>query len=374
MFSGQAHSFVQQARLAISLSWIAGYTNALTVLTCHQVTSHMTGPVSELGIDIAKGDWSRAAYLSGVVVMFLAGAFASGVMTEWGRVRRYPSIYVLPMIVEALLLAVFALLVDWQALGQLAPENAQVWLTFLPAFAMGLQNATITRISGGVVRTTHVTGVITDLGLELARIVFGLFGFGRKLTDARATAARWRTLLLLSIPGSFAFGAGLGTVAYEHVPTWSMVPPCVFLVFLMVRDLLVPIAAVDLRHGKHHGAPIVAIFHAEPPPPGKRFRLPDLTTWASNIDDHVRVVVLDLANVQGMGERSALELRALMLHLREEGRQLVLAGVGATQLATMQHAGVLLDFDADDLCGDLHSAALRAERLAAACAEDANED
>ena len=174
MFSGQAHSFVQQARLAISLSWIAGYTNALTVLTCHQVTSHMTGPVSELGIDIAKGDWSRAAYLSGVVVMFLAGAFASGVMTEWGRVRRYPSIYVLPMIVEALLLAVFALLVDWQALGQLAPENAQVWLTFLPAFAMGLQNATITRISGGVVRTTHVTGVITDLGLELARIVFGL--------------------------------------------------------------------------------------------------------------------------------------------------------------------------------------------------------
>ncbi len=373
MFSGQAHSFRQQARLAISLSWIAGYTNALTVLTCSQVTSHMTGAVSELGVDLARGQWSRAGYLGGLIAMFLLGAFASGVMTEFGRVRRHPSIYVLPMVVEALLLALFALLVDWQALGQLARDDAQIWLTFLPAFAMGLQNATITRISGGVVRTTHVTGVVTDLGLELAKMVFGAFGFGRRLTPARAAAAKWRALLLLSIPGSFALGAGLGTVAWERVPAWSMVPACAFLLFLVVRDLLVPIAAVELRNGRHGGAPIVAIFHAEPPPAGQRFRLPDLTAWAANIDAHVRVVVLDLANVQGMGERSAFELRALMLHLREEGRQLVLAGVGPEQLATMQGAGVLLDFDADDLCGDLGAAALRAERVvstAAAAAAD----
>jgi anti-anti-sigma regulatory factor len=145
-------------------------------------------------------------------------------------------------------------------------------------------------------------------------------------------------------------------------------------VFLMVNDLLVPIAAVELRHGSHHGAPIVAIFHAEASAAGQRFRMPDLTAWASHVDDHVRVVVLDLANVQGMGERSAFELRALLFHLREEGRQLVLAGVGPTQLATMQHAGVLLDFDADDLCGDLHTAALRAERLAEQAAADAAED
>jgi uncharacterized membrane protein YoaK (UPF0700 family) len=224
MFSGQAHSFRQQARLAISLSWIAGYTNALTVLTCSQVTSHMTGTVSELGVDLARGEWSRAGYLGGLVAMFLCGAFASGVMTEYGRVRRHPSIYVLPMVVEALLLAVFALLVDWTALGELTRDDAQIWLTFLPAFAMGLQNATITRISGGVVRTTHITGVVTDLGLELAKMVFGVFGFGRNLTPARAAAAKWRALLLLSIPGSFALGAGLGTVAYAHVPAWSMVP------------------------------------------------------------------------------------------------------------------------------------------------------
>lgn len=364
MFRAQAHSFQQQARLAISLSWVAGYTNALTVLLCSgQVTSHMTGPVSHVGVELAEGRFDHALYLIGLIGVFLLGAFASGAMTEFGRMRRFQSIYVLPMVVEALALAAFALLVDWQAIGRLS-SNAQVWLTYLPAFAMGLQNATITRISGGVIRTTHVTGVLTDLGLETSKIVFRLFGWKRKLDERRRLQERWRALLLLSIPCSFALGAGLGTTAFEFVQAWSMVPPVLFLGFLTLQDILVPIAAVELRTGEHDGAPIIAIYHAEPPTSGGRARMPDLTTWASNIDQHVKVVVLDLTNLAEFGERSALEMRALMLHLREEGRVLVLAGLGKEQFASLQHAGVLLDFDADDLCSDLHSAALRAEKIA----------
>ncbi|MBL8729449.1 MAG: DUF1275 family protein [Planctomycetes bacterium] len=365
MFRGQAHSFQQQARLAISLSWVAGYTNALTVLTCGQVTSHLSGTVSQFGVEVAEVHWSRAGYLACLALMFLAGAFTAGALTEFGRMRRFQSIYVLPMAVEALLLAGFAVLIDWQALGRIDGADARVWLTFLPSFAMGLQNATITRISGGVVRTTHVTGVVTDLGLELARLLFRSFGWPRRLDPVRATQARWRVLLLLSIPGSFALGAGLGTVAFDFFEAWSMAPAVAFLALLTLQDILVPIAAVELRSGVHGGAPIIAVFHAERPAGSKRFRMPDLTSWAASIDEHVRVVVLDLADVHDMGERSAHELRALMLHLREEGRVLVLAGVGKPQLAVLHHAGVLLDFDADDLCGDLHSAALRAEQIAA---------
>ncbi len=365
MFRGQAHSFTQQARLAVSLSWIAGYTNALTVLACGQVSSHMTGNTSLLGVAAAEGHWSQASYLASLLATFLLGAFAAGVLTELGRVRHYQSIYVLPMLVEAVLLGAFALLIDQLAVGQITPASAHIWLTFLPAFAMGMQNATITRISGGVVRTTHVTGVITDLGLDLARLTFGALGRGRRLDPARAAQARWRTLLLASIPISFALGAGLGTLAFDYVAAWSMIPACAFLGFLVLLDVLVPIAAVALREGEHASAPIIALFHAEPPTDGRRFRLPDLTAWAGSITPDVRVVVLDLANLQNMGDRSALELRALMLHLREERRLLVLAGVGKDQLATMQHAGVLLDFDADDLCSDLRTAARRAEALVA---------
>jgi uncharacterized membrane protein YoaK (UPF0700 family) len=364
MFKSQAHSFTQQARLAISLSWVAGYTNALTLLVCGQVTSHLTGSVSQIGVETAELQWSAAGYHLSLVLVFLAGAFTSGALTEFGRMRRFQSIYVLPMATEALLLGLFALLIDWQANGGLADGN-RVWLTFLPSFAMGMQNATITRISGGVVRTTHVTGVVTDLGLELSKIAFRLVGWKRRLDAPRAAQERWRTLLLLSIPGSFALGAGLGTICFDFAEAWSMVPAVAFLVFMVGQDYLVPIAAVELRSGEHDGAPIIALYHAEPPADGGRFRMPDLTTWASHIDEHVRVVVLDLSNLAAMGERSALEIRALLLHLRQEGKALVLGGCGKDQIAVLQNAGVLLDFDADDLCSDLHQAAARAEQLAA---------
>lgn len=364
MFKSQAHSFTQQARLAISLSWVAGYTNALTILTCGQVTSHLTGSISQLGVEVAELQWSKAGYLLSLILMFLLGAFTAGAMTEFGRLRRYQSIYVLPMVTEAALLGLFALLVDWQATGAIGPGSAHVWLTFLPSFAMGLQNATITRISGGVIRTTHVTGVVTDLGLELSRIVFRLLGLRRQVEAHRRHQENWRALLLLSIPGSFALGAGLGTFCFELFEAYSMLPAVAFLAFLVLQDLLVPIAAVDLRTGSHDGPPIIALFHAEPPASGGRFRMPDLTSWAANIDDHVRVVVLDLTNLKQMGERSALEIRALMQHLRQEGRALVLGGLGKEQIAALHHAHVLLDFDADDLCSDLTSAAARAERIA----------
>jgi uncharacterized membrane protein YoaK (UPF0700 family) len=364
MFRGQAHSFTQQARLAISLSWIAGYTNALTVLACGQVTSHMSGNVSQVGVAAASGQWPQVGYLAALVGWFLLGAFAAGVFTELGRARRFQSIYVLPMAVEAVLLAAFAVLVDWQAVGELSASDAHAWLTFLPAFAMGLQNATITRISGGIVRTTHVTGVLTDLGLDLARMTFGVLGHGRRLTPARAAQARWRALLLASIPASFALGAGLGALAFAFAQAWSMVPACALLAFLVLRDGLVPIAGVTLRSAPREPGDPVALFHADPPQGGERFRLPDLTAWAAGVAGEVRVVVLEIGALQAMGERSALELRALLLHLRDEGRFLVLAGVGPEQFATMQHAGVLLDFDADDLSSDLDGARQRAAAIA----------
>lgn len=369
MFKSQAHSLTQQARLAISLSWVAGYTNALTILTCGQVTSHLSGSISQIGVSAVESDWTRVGYLSALAAIFLLGAFAAGALTELGRLRRFQSIYVLPMATEALVLVAFALLVDWQAKGKVQETQVHLWLTFLPAFAMGVQNATISRISGGVVRTTHVTGVVTDLGLELSKIVFRAFGWRPRLSGRRESHERWRALLLLSIPGSLAFGAGVGTFAFQFVEAYSMVPAVAFLGFLVAMDLLVPIAAVELISGAHTGAPIIAVYHAEPPADGGRYRMPDLTTWASHIDEHVRVVVLDLTNLTAMGERSALEIRALLLHLRQEGRSLVIGGLGQAQLAALQSAGVLHDFDADDLCSDLHKAAARAEQIAEGIAD-----
>lgn len=365
MFHGPAQSFAQQARLAVWLSLVAGYTNALTVLLCGQVTSHLTGAVAKFGVETASGNLAVAGYFFLLVAVFGGGAFVAGLLLELGRVRGANSIYMLPMAVEAALLLGFTVLVDWQAEGLLPPERAQAWLTLLPAFAMGLQNATITRISGGVVRTTHVTGVVTDLGLDVARLSFGWLGLGRRLEPVRARQAKWRTVLLATIPLAFAVGAALATFAFAWWTEWAMAPACAALVVVVAAAALSPVATVALRPTANDVGEAVAWFRAEPPAGCKQFHLPDVSTWSSRLPANVHVVVLDIAAMADMVPRTASELRMLQNTLRDEGRHLVLANLVTTQLETMEDAGVLLDFDADDLCGEASTARQRAQWLLA---------
>ena len=370
MFAHQAHSFRKQARLAITLSWVAGYTNVLTFLTCAQVTSHVTGTASQVGLDVAEGRWGAAAYMAGLLGVFAGGAALSGFLTELAHQRRWDSIYVLPMVVEAVLLGVFALLVDWNAIGELDRATAVLWLTLLPSFAMGLQNATVTRISGGVVRTTHVTGVMTDLGMEAAIWAMRRASGAHAVGDRGTFATGWRLLLLASIVGSFALGAGLGTLALETSPRWSMVPPVAFLAWIVAMDLWQPIAPAqsdrDFGGTLHLALPAgVAVYHIAPRPArfGRRARLPNLTAWAARLDADVRVVVLDVAGVASLDGDARTELRQMAQRFQAQGRALVLAGVTPPRYRALVDAGVLSTVDAANVCPDLELAAAHAMTL-----------
>jgi uncharacterized membrane protein YoaK (UPF0700 family) len=362
MLAASAHSFAQQARLAVSLSWIGGYVNALSILACAQVTSHMTGAVSQAGVAVAHGELRTAGYLTAVVTAFAAGAFFAGLLLEWSRRRRLSVVFALPILAEVLLLALFALLLP---AAPAAANGATVAATLVAAAAMGLQNATITRISGGVVRTTHLTGIATDLGLDLARGAARRLGWSQALSPARRAAARWRLLLLGSIPLGFALGAGLGTLAFARLGPGAGAPPIAFLLLLLLLQVCHHRPPLELVPIAGFGGPTIAGFVAAPPPGAKEFRFADLGVWASHVDPRRRVLVLDLAALHALDETAALELRALQRQLREERRFLVLCGIDAEQLQALDDAGVLLDFDSDDLCHDRHAAELRAGELAA---------
>ncbi len=261
MFVSQAHSFAQQARLAITLAWVAGYTNILTILMCHQVTSHASGTTSNLGEFLSQGDWERALYPFFLLTTFFLGAALSGACTEFGRRRGWESIYVLPIIIEALLLLVFANAALIHGPGLAGQGAILYWLTGAAAGAMGLQNATITRISSGAVRTTHVTGVLTDLGLEAAQYIWQRCEHrsaddppqahphhGGQYRDKLSGRPRptWRRLLVLaSVIGSFALGAGLGTIAHSRIPYYAMFPPVAFLLWIIYQDMGRPIAQIQ---------------------------------------------------------------------------------------------------------------------------------
>jgi uncharacterized membrane protein YoaK (UPF0700 family) len=279
------------------------------------------------------------------------------------RARRWLATFALPIAVEAVLLLVFSL---WLALVPADERKQALGPTLLAAATMGLQNATITRISGGVVRTTHVTGVVTDLGLDFARVVARWLGLSRPLSPRRATQARRRLWLLASIPVSFALGAALGTWGFHRWPIASIALPVGFLLVVLLLQLRHGRAVVALEEQPSQNAK-VAWFRAVPPAAAE-YRLPDLAAFASHVHPRHRVLVLDLAALPGLDGLAALELQVLWRALREERRQLVLAGVDEDQLQALDDAGVLLDFDADDVCRDQRAAELRAHELIAGAA------
>ncbi|HEX2838569.1 MAG TPA: DUF1275 family protein [Phycisphaerales bacterium] len=370
MFVVQAHSFQQQSRLAITLAWVAGYTNIVALLTCGHVTSHVSGTTSDFGRFLAEARWGPAGFVLFLLVAFLLGAFLSGVLTEIGRRRGWESIYVAPMAAEALLLAGFAVGVEFH---EEPASQLPVWTTYLltglASAAMGVQNATITRISSGVVRTTHVTGVLTDLGLEAAQFLSGLHHRLRNGTAAPRGGphSAMRLALLASIMVSFALGACLGTLAHDWQPRYAMFPPVLFLLWVVYQDLAHPIAEIEpstlvseelglddriavfqlVREAKHRNHTHVrAPIH----------RMPNLLAWSERLPPTARVIILDLGGVTHIDHNSAMELRAVMQQLMRSGKRLILAGLSPDQVRQLQEAGLGELLRPENTCPDVELA------------------
>jgi len=375
MFVAQAHSFTQQARLAITLAWVAGYTNIITVLAAGVVTSHVSGTTSNLGRDIAEGKWVLAGYAMYLLITFFIGAMVSGAATEFGRRRGWNSIYVLPMAIQAFLLGIFAFAIE--LIDPQAPRygNTLFWMSGIASVAMGLQNATITRISSGVVRTTHVTGVLTDLGLETVQLLWWLGDKNRDyppgtsrglIRSVRHHPTGRRLALLASIVGSFAIGAALGTLMYQSLPEWAMFPPVLFLLWIIYQDVHVPIVEVEASDliGKEAGLELpdaMAVFHLrkKKSQSDQVHRMPDLLAWADRLKASTQVVILDLGDVTQIDANSAMELRAVLNRFSAQGRRLVISGLTLQQFKQLREAGAGEKLEPADVCPDLELAIAR---------------
>ncbi len=375
MFVSQAHTFTQQSRLAITLAWIAGYTNLLSIVTCGHVTSHVSGTTSDLGHWTMTGAWDQAGFAFFLLSMFLLGAMLAGLAIEIGRQRGWESIYVLPIAIEAALLAGFAIGVEWHEPSALARGAAVYVMTGLASAAMGLQNATITRISSGVVRTTHVTGVLTDLGTELVALAAELRPRARthrkapRLGVFDAGSSLWRVALLGSILGSFALGAALGTLAFEWMPRLSMIPPVAFLLWIIYQDVARPIAEIEpselvATRGLSLPAEIaVYTIRRDRGRQGRVHRFPNLLAWLDRVNangNRPKVIVLDLDHVSQLDRSGAHELRAMFLAMRKHGQRLIVAGLSDAQVRELREAGLGELLHPDVICQDLELAIARA--------------
>lgn len=192
-------------RVAGYLALVGGYVNACGVVLLGLFTAHVTGNVGRAALDAAAGDFGAALTAMALVVTFYFGALGAHLVLDSPRFGRFVSQrYSATLAIEALLLAGFAA----------SPTHA--WLL---CGAMGLQNSLVTRLSGAIVRTTHLTGVVTDLGIETARWI----RYWRHKIIERPPAAKIG--LLGTIAGTFTLGALAGsTLALELGRLAVMVP------------------------------------------------------------------------------------------------------------------------------------------------------
>lgn len=225
--TGRTRTANGNRHLGFTLAFVAGAINAGGFLAVQQYTSHMTGIVSSMADNLVLGAYELALSGAGGLLSFLAGAAGSAFMVNYARRRRLHSEYAFPLLLEALLLLCF---------GVLGARLSGIHGLFVPVtvmllcFIMGLQNAVITKLSRAEIRTTHITGIVTDIGIELGKLFYW------NLTDApehqKVVADRGRLAVLALLAAFFFLGGVIGALGFKQVGYLSTVPLAVALVLL----------------------------------------------------------------------------------------------------------------------------------------------
>ncbi len=168
MFShiGKTRTPRHNLQIASLLSFVAGLVNVVGFFSVQKLTTNVTGHFAFFVDEAFKLNFTEAFHLALFVIFFLTGAFFANFMVEtYSRIRENET-YVLPILTEAAILAVIAFFGNY-----IIPENPD-WIAYSLLFAMGMQNSLVTSISKSIVRTTHLTGLFTDLGIEFSQLFF----------------------------------------------------------------------------------------------------------------------------------------------------------------------------------------------------------
>jgi uncharacterized membrane protein YoaK (UPF0700 family) len=235
---GRDRTDAANRHLGIVLAFVAGAVNAGGFLAVQQYTSHMTGIVSAMADHIALGMVGYALTALGALLSFTAGAACCAIMVNYSRRRNMHSMYALPLVVEAIVLLSFGLL--GARLGALDGRYVSITVMLL-CFMMGLQNAVITKLSNAEIRTTHMTGVVTDIGIELGKLMY--WNRTDRPGQLPVAADLGRLKLLSMLVSSFFAGAVTGAISFQHFGYVATIPLAITLCGLAVAPIF-----DDMKH------------------------------------------------------------------------------------------------------------------------------
>jgi uncharacterized membrane protein YoaK (UPF0700 family) len=229
--SGQ-RSLKKNLMLASSTASAAGMTNVVGVIAFLSFVSNITGHVATLAGDLSEKNMGEVYTVIYWLFMFFFGAFISNFIVKSMEHRSTYLAHATPIILEVILLLGIAHFGIDKFTGSEVQREA---LTGAMLFCMGLQNGLVSRISGGLIKTSHLTGLVTDLGAELADLLHP--------RGINTRALREKIYIRLTVLAFFIIGGVLGGYLFNRIgmATFYVIP------FILITILLYDIYPVILH-------------------------------------------------------------------------------------------------------------------------------
>lgn len=220
---GKRRTLKHNLRIASLLSFVAGVVNVAGFLSVQKLTTNVTGHFAYLIDEVFKLNlWQGFVYFLYIFFFFLGSFFSNLLVAMASRIsERF--IYRTPIFIESIILFAVAIF------GQQMTESSPNVMACMLLFAMGLQNSLVTTISNATVRTTHLTGLFTDLGIELSQLFFYR---QKEQKDKLYSSIKLR----LTIISFFFLGGLLGGISYSVIKLYILSAAAVMLLVGLIYD------------------------------------------------------------------------------------------------------------------------------------------
>ncbi|MBW7868930.1 MAG: DUF1275 domain-containing protein [Brumimicrobium sp.] len=201
-FQGRNRTEPDKVITAGSFSFVAGIVNIVGILAIGKLTTNVTGHFGFFIHEFSQNNiWQGVHFLLYIIFFFLGSFFGSILLHHFWKEKRL-NVFVIPILIEVVLL--LGVIIFSSYFNFLDYPNA---IAHVLLFTMGMQNAYVTRISRTVIRTTHVTGLFTDFGIELSSLFY--------TKDPQAQKKlRYTIKLKILVISFFLLGGIVGGIAY----------------------------------------------------------------------------------------------------------------------------------------------------------------
>jgi uncharacterized membrane protein YoaK (UPF0700 family) len=212
--------------LASSTAFVSGVTNVAGVLAFLAFTSNITGHVANLAKHIVAQNYKEIITYLIWLSLFLTGAFTCNFIIKSLQAGSRYRAHALPILLEMLILLAVAIYGNHFYDDGMFQREAIIGAIL---FCMGLQNSLVSNISGGLIKTTHLTGLFTDLGSDLAEWLHPV--------SAKAEAVKHKIIIRLTILGFYLIGGLAGGLLFDLLAfgTFYFVP--LLLLSILLYDI-----------------------------------------------------------------------------------------------------------------------------------------